>query len=264
MATSLRAGRLIAAVACGAALLTPPAARGDVTALAVRVNNIDATWSWSSITNGDGNDFYVHWVVDTSGVTEKTAQVSMGSPAGTDYAQAKLHAVFTLNSISNTPLRIDAQGSSEGFVQQSSSHVWDWVEIKFSQSNSADFLVTDKYYLYNGPVAMYGIGGTIQPGDVVKPGPYYTQNFAIPGVDQSLKVFRGASLQNGPLNTTIEFTFTPLCPSDINHDSWVNGVDFDSFVEWFVAGDSRADYDANGFVNGVDFDQFVSDFEAGC
>lgn len=54
------------------------------------------------------------------------------------------------------------------------------------------------------------------------------------------------------------------CPSDIDHNCFVNGNDFDVFITWFVAGDRRADYDANTFVNGDDFDKFVVDFEAGC
>lgn len=55
-----------------------------------------------------------------------------------------------------------------------------------------------------------------------------------------------------------------LCPSDFDHNGFVNGVDFDSFVEAFVAGDPSADFDHNTFVNGVDFDSFVEAFEAGC
>jgi len=55
-----------------------------------------------------------------------------------------------------------------------------------------------------------------------------------------------------------------FCPSDWNQDGFVNGDDYDYFVDLFVAGDIAADYDDNGFVNGDDFDQFVEAFVAGC
>ncbi len=58
--------------------------------------------------------------------------------------------------------------------------------------------------------------------------------------------------------------FVDLCPSDINDDGFVNGDDFDTFVELFELGDMGADYDGNTFVNGDDFDSFTADFEAGC
>ncbi len=54
------------------------------------------------------------------------------------------------------------------------------------------------------------------------------------------------------------------CPADFDRDSFVNGVDFDRFVEFFVAGSDAADFDENSFVNGDDFDHFVEAFYAGC
>lgn len=55
-----------------------------------------------------------------------------------------------------------------------------------------------------------------------------------------------------------------LCPSDFNHDGFVTGDDFDTFVSAFAIGDAAADFDQNGFVTGDDFDAFVAAFEAGC
>ena len=55
-----------------------------------------------------------------------------------------------------------------------------------------------------------------------------------------------------------------LCGADINGDTFVNGVDFDTFVDAFVLGDIAADYNHDTFVNGVDFDEFTLAFEAGC
>lgn len=52
-------------------------------------------------------------------------------------------------------------------------------------------------------------------------------------------------------------------PCDVNRDGFVNGVDFDTFTAWFVAGDRRADFDRDGFVTGADFDGFVERYAQG-
>jgi len=54
------------------------------------------------------------------------------------------------------------------------------------------------------------------------------------------------------------------CPADFDGNAFVNGDDFDLFVERFVAGDPSADVDLNGFVNGDDFDAFTQGFVSGC
>ena len=59
-------------------------------------------------------------------------------------------------------------------------------------------------------------------------------------------------------------SFKVGCAADYNCDGFVNGVDFDTFVEDFELGSSVADYNGDGFVNGVDFDTFTFDFIAGC
>lgn len=56
----------------------------------------------------------------------------------------------------------------------------------------------------------------------------------------------------------------PLCSSDFDGNSWVNGADFDQFIAAFEAGDPAADVDGNTFVNADDFDLFVVRFENGC
>ncbi len=55
-----------------------------------------------------------------------------------------------------------------------------------------------------------------------------------------------------------------VCLADVNCDSYVNGVDFDTFISAFEQGDPHADANADGFVNGADFDSFVEAFERGC
>ena len=50
---------------------------------------------------------------------------------------------------------------------------------------------------------------------------------------------------------------------DVNWDSQVNGVDFDTFMDWFVAGDQRADFNGNGYVEGTDAEEFTERFVSG-
>lgn len=59
-------------------------------------------------------------------------------------------------------------------------------------------------------------------------------------------------------------TFTVLCPADFNGDGFVNGNDYDIFVDAFDVGDPSADFDHDGFVNGNDYDLFVEHFDVGC
>jgi len=54
------------------------------------------------------------------------------------------------------------------------------------------------------------------------------------------------------------------CAADFDGNGFVNGDDYDLFVNAFFDGDTSADFDGNGFVNGDDFDAFADRFEAGC
>ncbi|NUQ52419.1 MAG: hypothetical protein HUU19_06935 [Phycisphaerales bacterium] len=56
----------------------------------------------------------------------------------------------------------------------------------------------------------------------------------------------------------------PNCPADFNHDSFVNGDDYDGFASLFEMGDLGADFNNDGFVNGDDYDLFAEHFDAGC
>lgn len=58
--------------------------------------------------------------------------------------------------------------------------------------------------------------------------------------------------------------FTVLCPSDFNQDGFVNGDDFDGYVDAFTEGALSADFNGDGFVNGDDFDAFIDAFTSGC
>ncbi len=55
-----------------------------------------------------------------------------------------------------------------------------------------------------------------------------------------------------------------ICLSDFDMNNFVNGDDFDQFIEAFYYGDPSADINHDSFVSGDDFDQFVEHFEAGC
>ena len=69
----------------------------------------------------------------------------------------------------------------------------------------------------------------------------------------------------GCVSVTTEPATLQNCTADYNCDHFVNGVDFDSFVDAFVGGtDQGADINHDGFINGVDFDEFMDAFVAGC
>jgi len=55
-----------------------------------------------------------------------------------------------------------------------------------------------------------------------------------------------------------------FCTADVDADGFVNGDDFDAFVDSFVLGDPVADVNHDAFVSGDDFDVFVERFAAGC
>lgn len=54
------------------------------------------------------------------------------------------------------------------------------------------------------------------------------------------------------------------CPSDVNHDGFVNALDYDAFADWFENSDNNADYNYDGFVNANDYDAFALHYEVGC
>ncbi|MBL8760715.1 MAG: hypothetical protein JNL50_05365 [Phycisphaerae bacterium] len=54
------------------------------------------------------------------------------------------------------------------------------------------------------------------------------------------------------------------CLSDVDHNGFVNGDDYDAYAAYFEAGQGEADLNHDGFVNGDDFDHFAEHFEAGC
>ncbi len=55
-----------------------------------------------------------------------------------------------------------------------------------------------------------------------------------------------------------------VCAADYDCNSFVNGEDFDLFVDDFFFGYQTADVDENTYVNGDDFDYFVDHFYVGC
>jgi hypothetical protein len=63
---------------------------------------------------------------------------------------------------------------------------------------------------------------------------------------------------------TVNVVIASACPSDFDHNSFVNGDDADAFAAAFDLGDPSADVDGNGFTNGDDADYFAAHFDAGC
>jgi len=56
----------------------------------------------------------------------------------------------------------------------------------------------------------------------------------------------------------------PCCAADFDENGFVNGVDFDTFVEAYESGLPEADVNDDTFVTGEDFDFFTDHFVAGC
>jgi len=67
-----------------------------------------------------------------------------------------------------------------------------------------------------------------------------------------------------PAGSDDESWLVEFCAADYDCNGFVNGDDYDAFVDAFTAGSLKADFDGNGFVNGDDFDAFAVLFEAGC
>jgi len=61
----------------------------------------------------------------------------------------------------------------------------------------------------------------------------------------------------------LELDLTVAKPADYNGDEFINGDDFDAYVQAFVDGTASADFNGDCFVNGDDFDAFVIAFEIG-
>ncbi len=85
------------------------------------------------------------------------------------------------------------------------------------------------------------------------------------GRDESGEMYLLTSSVLGPTGSTgAVWHIAVRCPADFVRDGFVNGNDFDAFVDLFILGDPGADWDHNTFVNGDDFDGFTAAFEAGC
>lgn len=52
-------------------------------------------------------------------------------------------------------------------------------------------------------------------------------------------------------------------PCDVTCDGFVNGKDWDVYMDWFVAGDRRADFDRDFFVTGLDVEAYTDAFISG-
>lgn len=60
----------------------------------------------------------------------------------------------------------------------------------------------------------------------------------------------------------------PPCRADFNGDGFLDGFDYDEFVQCFEGGrcpsGRSADFNGDGFADGFDYDEFVAEFEMGC
>ena len=93
------------------------------------------------------------------------------------------------------------------------------------------------------------------------------EGLAMPAIDWFGGLIDGVHQADATIDNSLrslDFLMPTPCPSDFDHDGFVNGDDFDAFTYAFVYGLVDADFDGNGFVNGDDFDGFVIAFENGC
>ncbi|MCC6227703.1 MAG: hypothetical protein IT432_00565 [Phycisphaerales bacterium] len=76
--------------------------------------------------------------------------------------------------------------------------------------------------------------------------------------------YGGSDTIAAQLGAWTDYIVNFACLADVNEDSFVNGLDYDLFAEWFESADPLADYNGDGFVNGIDYDEFAEQFESGC
>lgn len=72
---------------------------------------------------------------------------------------------------------------------------------------------------------------------------------------------------NGPAGSTVVFVLTPIpvpCKADFNLDGFVDGFDYDDFINAFELGLPSADTTNDGYLDGFDYDAFMESFEEGC
>ena len=91
------------------------------------------------------------------------------------------------------------------------------------------------------------------------------------GVPVTLRYVEGAghglpTSENIIAGDFFERELTPVrpCPADVNRDGFLDGFDYDFFVEAFERGGVLADFNRDGFVDGFDYDDYVTAFETGC
>lgn len=60
------------------------------------------------------------------------------------------------------------------------------------------------------------------------------------------------------------YSLGPACTADINHDGFVDAIDYDTFVNAFLGASYAADLNGDLFIDALDYDAFVTSFLAPC
>ncbi len=68
----------------------------------------------------------------------------------------------------------------------------------------------------------------------------------------------------GPIELESARLVTDCGPADVNHDGYLDGVDFELFTLMYNASDPDADLDHDGFVTPNDWEAYLNAFAAGC
>ncbi len=121
-------------------------------------------------------------------------------------------------------------------------------------------------HTFAAPMTTYGPsewGVTVrhaEPGWLALP---YERRWCVPSADGATVTYfalytpvePGAALEaEGIVNATW------AGPADVNLDGFIDGLDYDAFVQWTQAGDARADFNQDGFIDGLDYDAFMREW----
>jgi len=120
---------------------------------------------------------------------------------------------------------------------------------------------------------------TVGPSGVENRGGWRAKSFPIPAAQRTNQFrirFVASDLATGSLveaaidavNLSSINCTPPNCPADFNGDGFLDGFDYDDYVNCFEGvacpPGKSSDFNNDGFTDGFDYDEFVAVFQAGC
>ncbi len=131
---------------------------------------------------------------------------------------------------------------------------WEWLNVA---NDNAWQPVTD------------GMSNSVLSASVLSPGTiqvtidsaYFYNGFPLPNELRLRCIVHALKCNEGVYSENVVLI---VCGADVNHDGFVNALDYDQYAELFETGELGADFNRDGFVNGLDYDAFAEHFEIGC